>query len=108
MSDPKAKLTKQIKRIKRAYDLLREAAQLMQWGIVKLDDNVYIVGNKATALYAKEIIDEVLRPETTKVNATGSLELGAISPNDSETPHVREPLQAEGTSGVQPELESKS
>lgn len=93
--DPKAKLAKQVKRVKRAYGLLREAAILMQWGVIKLDDNVYIVGKKETAFYVKEIIDEALRPETNKVSPTGSLELGANSADDSEASHAGKSVQEE-------------
>lgn len=73
--DPKAKVIRALKRQKRALDLIRQGVQLLQWGLVKLDDNVFIIGHKETALYVKELVDESNRAALA-TPLMGSLELG--------------------------------
>lgn len=100
MSDPNAKKLKAAKRHLRAMMLIKQGLQLAQWGIVQFEEDteIYLIGKKEMCIYLKELINETLRQETAGPRATGSLELGASSKDDSEGSHAKEALQEEGVS----------
>ncbi len=98
--DPNAKKAGALKRYVKALAAIKQGAQLNQWSVVRVeeDTDVFLVGKKEMVQYVKEIIDEAIRPQATAPRATGSLELGAGSEDDSKASHAAEALPEEGTS----------
>lgn len=105
--DPKAKIYKAAKRYGRALGLIRQGAQLNQWSVKKVEEDteVYLVGKPEMVQYIKELLDEVIREETTATRPANSLELGAGKADDNQASHAETPLQEEGASGDSSEPE---
>ena len=102
--DPKAKEIKKFKTIKQGMALVRQGLQKLQWSIVKLDENVFVIGKGEMCLYVKEIIDEALRND----NKEEQTELRSSLPDDNVSPLSGELLQEKTASGDKPGPEGTS
>ena len=90
MSDPRVKAIKFFKRQEKAFKLIRQGLQLMNWGLVKLDADVFIAGKKEMVLYVQEIVNAEIKPTARETRETGSLELLAVREDNNQSP----PLEA--------------